>query len=313
MNLSSGFEQASQEPSIRLITSRQTDGTVEDTDDSTGDLGGDITMNIGYEGTTATMTINATTLATTVTGGAGASLNLTLTNFTTIADITEFLNTQTGYTCSVEPTANGGLDTTTLDRVSAIPIASSGSGITPGKIKSDAFVVFDYTRRNSSLIEILNTGTRLGLPDELSQTFLTGGIRGSSASTAFTAGLTALEAIEDADIIIPLISQDASDDLAEDANSTDTGSSYDIESIHIATRNHCKKMASTKSRKERVCYLGFRGTFTECKTEARTLNSEFASMVIQDVSVIGTNGELFFAQPHIYILPLLSSNSNIIN
>jgi len=90
MNLSDGFEQASQEPSVRLVTSRQTDGTVEDTDDSVGDLGGDITMNIGYLGTTATMTINATTLATTVTGGAGTSLNLTLTNFTTISDIVAF-------------------------------------------------------------------------------------------------------------------------------------------------------------------------------------------------------------------------------
>jgi len=299
MNLSDGLQQASLESSVRLVISRQTDGTVEDTDDNTGDLGGAITMNIGYEGTTATMTINSTALQTTVTGGSGASLNLTLSNFTTISDLVAFINTQTGYTCTLEPTANGGLDPTTLDRVSAEAIASSGSGLTAGKIKSDAFVVFDYVRRNSSLIEILNTGTRLGLPDPLTQTFLSGAIRGSSSTSSFTAALTAFEDIEDIDIIVPLVSQDASDDLAEDAGSTDVGSTYDVESVHIATRNHCKKMSSTQERKERVCYLGFRGTFTECKTQALTLNSEFASLLIQDVSVGGTDGNLFFAQPHI--------------
>jgi len=299
MNLTPGLQQASLEPTIRLIVQRQSDGIIEDTDDGLGDLGGNIILNVGYAGTTATLTINATNFTTTVTGGSGASLDLTLTDFTTINDLAAFVNTKTDYTAVVEASANGGLNPNTLDRVTTVGMASTGTALTPGKIKSDAFVVFDYVQKNSSLIDIPNTGSRVGFPDPISQTFLTGGTRGSTASSDFVSGLTAFEGIEDIDLIVPCISQDATDDISEDSSITDSASLYDIESTHTATKNHCKLMASTKNRKERACYLGFRGTLAEAKTQARSLNSEFASMLIQDVQVLGSDGNLIFQQPHV--------------
>jgi len=299
MNLSSGVQQASLEPTIRFITQRQADDSVEDTDDGLGDLGGNVIFNVGYEGTTATLTINITNFQTTVTGGSGTSLNLTLADFTTINDLAAFVNAKAGYTASVNPAANGGLNPNTLDLVSAIGIASSGTSETPGKVKSDSFALFDYVFKNSSLIDIPNTGSRVGFPDPLTQTFLAGGTRGNTASSDFVSGLAAFEAIEDIDIVLSSISQDASDDIAEDSSITGSGSTYDIESVHAATKNHCKLMSSTKNRKERVCYLGFRGTLTESKTQSRSLNSEFASILIQDVQVLGADGNLTFKQPHI--------------
>jgi len=299
MNLSEGFQQASLEPTIRYITQRQSDGSNEDTDDGVGDLGGNVILNLGYQGTTATLTINTTNFTTTVTGGSGSSLNLTVTDFTTINDLAAFVNAQTGYTATVEASANGGLNPNTLGLVSAVGFASSGTGETPGKIKSDAFALFDYVFKNSSLVDIPNTGSRVGFPDPISQTFLANGTRGSSASSDFTSGLVAFEGIEDIDLLLPCVSQDASDDIAEDSSITDSSSAYDIESVHLATKNHCKLMSSTKNRRERACYLGFRGTLAESKTQSRSLNSEFASFLIQDVQVLGSDGNLTFRQPHV--------------
>lgn len=256
-------------------------------------------LEIGYLGTTATMTISATTLTTTVVGGAGGNLSLTLANFRTLTDVATYINSQTGYSASIPAAVNSSLSPTVLDRVSAQGIATSVGGTKPGKIKADAYSMFDYVRRNSQLIAIPNTGSRLGLPDAMVATFLAGGTRGATANSAVLAALDALESVEDVDLIVPLFSQDASDDLAESEGYTDSGSTYAVQAIHLATKNHCKKMSATKARKERACYLGMRGTMAEVIAQSRALNSEFASMLAEDVSVLGTDGNLFWGQPHI--------------
>lgn len=299
VNISAGLFSAQIEPSERFIFGRQSDEIVEDSDESTGDIGGSIYLEIEYLGTSAELEINSTQLIATVVGGAGSSLSLTLSNFRTINDIATYINSQAGYKCRVPQSVNGALSPTILDRVSSMGFASGIEGRYPGKVKADAWSVFDYARRNSTLISIPNTGSRVGLPDPISQTFLSGAQRGSSSNSDFLDALSAFEEIEDIDIIVPLVSQDASDDLAEDVAYTDSGSSYTVDSIHLAVKNHCKKMSGTKFRKERVCYLGKRESFSECINASRSISSEFASMLIQDVSVLGSDGNLFWGQPHL--------------
>src|SRR5690606_25275692 len=78
---------------------------------------------IGYQGITGTVSITPTALTTTVTGGTGAALNILLSGYATIADLAAFINSQTGYTCSVV-SGSGQSPTSALDKVTAIGIAS---------------------------------------------------------------------------------------------------------------------------------------------------------------------------------------------
>lgn len=279
-----------------IVINRQQDQINESTADTTGEIGGRIALQIGYTGTTGTLTITATTLTTTVTGGSGSNLNLTLSNFATLADLAQFIDSQTGYKCSLPVTANGGLPPSVLDRVSAVGICSTTASLKVGQIKTDSYEVQKWFDQNSQLVKLSRT-LFIGLPDVLARTYLAGGTRGSSSTSSFNLGFVAFEG-KRINIIVPLVSQDASDDLAETPGYTDNSSNYDVESIHTQAREHCKKMSSTVNRNERNCYIGYRGTFLENQNESKAINSEFCSLVFQDVQIIATNGSLVWRQPH---------------
>ncbi len=288
-------------PTRTITLNRQSDDITEDTDSTTGELGGDIYMEIGCNVTTScTLTINSTTFATTATGTGASSLSLTLASFNTLSDLASYIDAQTGYTCSIPSGINGSLPTSVLDRVSAVGICASTTDLKPGQIKADSFEIQNWFNLNSQLTTISRDSTIgfVGLPDAGAKAFLAGGTLGASTTSNFNDGFTAFEA-KRANILIPLVSQDASDDKIEDVTITDSASSYDIESIHTQCRNHCKLMSNTQNRSERNCYLGYRGTFDQCKTQAKAIASEFCSMLFQDSQVINTAGELEYMQPHI--------------
>lgn len=281
----------------RSITiNRQDDDLTEDTDDTTGELGGDCYLEIGYAGTTATVSVSATQLTTSVTGGSGASLTLTLADYATLNDLATYINAQTGYTSAVPSNVNKGLAPSVLGRVVTKGCCSTTAALKPGRIKADAYIVQNWFDNNSQLVTCVRT-SYLGLPDVVAQTFLSGAALGSSATSDFTAGFTAFEAYR-MNTVIPLLSQDGANDITEDATYTDSGSAYDATSTHTNAIAHCKKMSNTQNRSERNCYLGFRGTFDECKAQSLALNSEFSSMFFQDVYVVNASGELEYKQPH---------------
>lgn len=285
-------------PTRTIVVSRQSDGIEESTDATTGEIGGDIYMEIGCNAVTScTLTINATQMILDATGGGASDLALNLSEYNTLLDLAEYINAQAGYSCSIPADINGGLPPTVLDRVSTVGVCAGTAGLKSGKIKADSYSVQRWFDLNSQLVSVEQT-TFLGFPDEVAKTFLAGGTLGSSATSSFDAGFTAFEGIR-TNTIIPLVSQDASDDIAEDPTITSASSTYDIESIHVLTRDHCKKMSNTINRSERDCFVGFRGTFAEVKTQAKTVASEFVSLCFQDSEVIGTNGELQYKQPHI--------------
>jgi len=293
-NLATGLLTPSQEPNRSILIERQSDGTQEDTDDSTGPLGGDIYMEIGCDATTCTLTISSTQLTTVAVGGP-SSLSIDLADYSTLNDLASFIDSQASYSCSIPSGINGGLSPSVLDRVSAVGIASGAAK--PGRVKADSYSVEQFIVQSSQLTELEPSSSK-GLPDVLSKTFLSGGALGASASSDFSAGFTAMES-ERINMLIPLISQDASDDIVEDASITDAGSSYDIESVQVAALNHAKKMGNTQNRSERQVYVGYRGTFEECKAQSLSLNSELVSLALQDVQVVDNSGELIFKQPHI--------------
>ncbi len=285
-------------PTRTITVNRQQDQITETTSNTTGELGGKIYLEIGCSATTSTLlTISNTTLTTVVTGSGASSLSLTLVNFATLADLAQYINAQPGYSCVVPSNINPGLPPSVLDRVTSVGIDSSTVGIRAGQVKADSYEIQKWFDNNSSLVSVTRT-LFVGLPDVLALSYLNGGTRGSSSTSSFNNGFTAFEG-KRINIVVPLVSQDASDDLVELPGYTDTSSTYDAESILIQAREHCKKMSNVVNRNERNCYLGYRETFQNCRNESKIIDSEFCSLSFQDVQLIGTDGALFWGQPHL--------------
>jgi len=285
-------------PTRTVTINRQSDGITESSDDSVGEIGGQIHLEIGcVAATSCTLTITNTTLTTDATGAGAGDLSISLADYNTLADLAEFIDSQTGYSCSVPANINSALPPTVLDNVTTVGISAIAAGEKPGQVKADSYVLKTYFDQNSGLVVLTET-LSIGLPDVIAKTFLAGGTLGATTTSNVDAGFSAFEGIR-VNTVIPLFSQDASDDLVEDGQYTDSSSTYDIESIHTLCRNHCKKMSNTQNRSERNGYVGYRGTFEQIKNQARILGTEFISLCPLDVQVLNADGELQYLQPHI--------------
>ena len=285
-------------PTRTIIVEKQSTGASESTASTTGEVGGKVYLEVGCNAATScTLAINATQLILDATGGGASDLTLNLSDFATLNDLASFIDSQVGYAAAIPSNINGGLPPSVLDRVAATGVCATVTDLRPGQVKADAYEVNNWFTLNSALVTSTRT-TFLGLPTVMTKTFLAGAVRGASTTSLFNDGFTAFEGVS-INTIIPLVSQDASDDIVENAAYTDASSTYDLESIHTQAREHCKKMGKTENRSERDNYLGYRGTFQASKSQGLILNSELCSMTFLDVQVLDGSGSLVYKQPHI--------------
>jgi hypothetical protein len=278
-----GLVVSAQEPSIEVAISRPDIGLSE-----VKDIDAVIALEIGYLGTSATLTINKTakTLATTVVGGAGANLSIDLTSYRTIADLATFISAQAGYSASASASAQQ-LDPSALDGVTALPIASSTSGVKPGRVKKAASD-FAKALATSKALEFVATASA-GLPAAGAATFLTGGAKGSTAAADIIAAIAQLAGIQ-CNIIVPLFSRDASADIADGL--TDSGSTYTIDAIHAALKSHCLAYSTPELKRNRIAILSYWGTYAEAKQKSQTLASFRCSMTMQKCSQVNSAGAI---------------------
>jgi hypothetical protein len=279
---------SSAEPKVQVSINRQSDDLTEDS----AALGGDVAMLLGYFGTTATVTITATTLSTTVTGGTGANLSITLADYATLNDLVTFINAQTGYTCTVGTAVLGQKAPSILDRVVAAGICASVDGDQPGRIKNDSQVIQDFFD-TSTLVTLVRT-LFLGLPTVATTTFLSGGAKGGTTAASASAGIDDMQKVR-INSLVPLFSRDATDDILDEL--TEASSTYQIDAINAAAKTHVLLMSNTLNRSERNAYVSFKGPFTDAKDKAQNLASERVSMALQDVKVLKTDGTLEFVNP----------------
>lgn len=276
---------------VELDVSRVADGVAEEMA-----AGGEVALLISYSGTTATITISTTALTTTVVGGTGANLNITLSSFSTIADLATFINAQTGYKCAVGTTTLGQFAPTTLDRVTAQGICST-FGALNGRIKMDAFKFFEAIRTGSGSVQLgITTAVRAdaGIPDLAGPTYFTGGSKGGSSTANFTAGLDALERVT-CNFVVPLISRDAAADIADGL--TDSASTYAIDSVNAYARTHVLSMSKVKKKRNRQAFCSKRGTFLEARNAASNLASARVAMTFQDIKNSDSQGNLIQFHP----------------
>lgn len=254
--------------------------------------GGEIALNVSYTGTTATLTVDktASTLATTVAGGSGASIAaLALSAYPTIADLVSFLNSQTGYTASAGSAALGQLPLTALD-AGTFGICSKW-GSKNGRIKVDAYKL-GLKAAESVLVEM--SSANAGLPVVQSVAFMSGGTKGGTTAASVVSAIDALENV-DGNFLVPLFSQDATADILD--SKTESSSTYTIDAINLAAKTHVLKMSTIKKRRNRRAFLSIEGTFTAQKEAATNTASSRCSMSFLNAKQLDSSGNIVQFQP----------------
>ena len=286
--LNEGLYRSGAESEIELSINRADIGLSE-----TLEAKGEVALEIGYEGTTATLTINSSNLlTTTVVGGAGANLSIDLTQYATVTDLAAFISSQAGYTAAAT-TAGAQMNPRNLDKVSAIGIATTGSGLRAGRIKR-SFRNFSDAVSTSSAVEFVATDSD-GLPSPMaSAVFLSGGAKGATTSADIVDALSKLEGIA-TNFVVPLFSRDASEDIADGL--TESSSTYTIDSVHAAAKSHVLRMSTPRLKRHRVAILSFKGSFADAQAKASSLASFRTYLCFQDVDQNDSQGVRVTFQP----------------
>lgn len=279
LGFSVGASKSSVEPKIQVSVNRSDLSLNENFI-----VAAEVAMNIGYAGTSCSLTIDATSLSTVVAGGLGANLSAVLANYHTIKDLCDFINSQTGYTCSVVSSSTS-TPVSALDQVSAVGIATSASVAAVGVKKS----VYNFKNQlsTSSKVDATVTATA-GLPSATGGVIYFGsGAKGSTSSASIVAALLACEGIV-ANFIVPLFSRDATLDMAEGL--TDSSSAYTIDAINASVKSHVLKMSTAKNKKHRTAFLSVSDTFANAQTKAHELASARCSLAFQKSSQVNSQG-----------------------
>jgi hypothetical protein len=261
--------------------------------------GGEIALRIGYKGTTASLTITPTTLTTTVVGGAGANLSVTLANFATINDLATFINSQTGYSCAAGSALVGQFSPTALDEITVTFASSNGAYV--GRIKKDAVQFFTKVSQLSSTVQ-LGTGVNpsipvAGVPAPQSTTYLTGGTKGGTTNASVVGAIDAIQRVR-GNFLVPLFSRDAAADIA-DANGpfTEATSTYTIDSINAYAKSHVILMSTLKRRRNRQAFLSKKDSFLNAQLAASNIANFRCAFFFQDVKTVNSVGNLVQQQP----------------
>ncbi|MDC7221541.1 MAG: phage tail sheath subtilisin-like domain-containing protein [Spirochaetales bacterium] len=208
---------------------------------------------VGGDGTAATITIGEDTLTTTVTDDTDSNLSITLSEFSTISELVNFIDNQANYTATLL-TTDSTENATDLDYVTTGDIFSDSLTLT-----SNYQAVYEALVADSYLGDITKSGTDRTVPDTSTDyVYFTGATAGSYTTSEFT---DALEALEDEDIqLVSTTSEEAA--------------------VHLLIRNHCVDMNSVEGRRERQFYVG--GAESEdvdaVTSRASTLNSKYGSL-----------------------------------
>ena len=248
--------------------------------------GGDIAIKVGYLGTTASITIGASTITTSVSGGSGANLSMNIADFATISDLVSFIDSQTGYSAVVGNTLLGQQSPASLDRGTYGICSSVSASSHSGKIKRD-YADWSDEVNGSTAITFAEDANAEGLPDVKSITYLSGGAKGGTTSASVVAALEAFEGIQ-TNFVVPLFSRDASEDIADGL--TESSSAYTIDAIHQAVKDHVITMSTFKRKRNRQGVLSYRGSFLNAKSKANNMASARLSMVFQDFKGLNSDG-----------------------
>lgn len=269
---------AAAETQITLNLTRSVDGV----NDSIT-IGGEVGLQIGYTGTTASCQITGTQVILTSLGGTGAGTKtLNLKDFPTVNDLAAYISGLSGWKAKASTVASGNLSPAILDEGTFACATTNGAYV--GRIKTDAYrfaqaVALGTKSCFAHKVGDATTGPSSGLPGVVAATYLAGGARGGTTQAAATGAIDALEKVR-GNFVIPLFSRDATADIADGL--TDASSTYTIDSLNAYVKSHVLKMSQVKRRRNRQAFLSKRDSFANVKTAAANIASFRCAMTFQD-------------------------------
>jgi len=263
-------------------------------------VGGHIALEVGYLGTTATMSIAMSganlMLTTSVTGGSGTNLSIILNSVNTISDLCALISSNAGYYAQPGSGTDAQRSPMILDQVSNVGICSDVASTAPGLIKRD---IWDLTAgpgniaASSIQVTYMPIATA-GLPDDEGPYFLSGGAKGGTTALQMAQSITALSTVR-CNFVVPLVSQDATLDSA--AGLTDQSSTYTVDAANAAARAHVIAMSTPKVKRHRVAQVSKLDTFQNQQSAAEILASFRCTMCFQSIKDLNSQGAIVTFQP----------------
>lgn len=287
LGLTAGLFIASAETEIEMQINRASTNLSE-----TFNISTQFAIYVGYQGTSATLSINPSTqmLTTTVSGGSGANLSVNLAQYATCADVAAFINSQPGYSASVDPSAQQ-LPPSIIDSQAAVGIASSNPGLQPGRLK-DSLYQFETALSTSKALNFTATATA-GLPNPTAAlAYLTGGSQGGTTAAQVYDAIQALGGLQ-INMIVPLFSRDASFDITQGL--TDSSSTYTISAINAAVKSHCIEYSTPALKRNRIAFLSYwnnsvAGNYSQAAAAAQGIGNYRCSMALQMATQVNSQG-----------------------
>lgn len=258
-----------------------------------------ITIDYTGDASASTLTIagaseSAKTLTTSLTGQTDGSLNLSiaLKNYT-IKQLVDYINAQPGYVATLGTNSLSVNLGTDLDSVTALNIATVK---TLYRLQKELVELFDASNRCEA--ELAATPV-VGIPSNVSNSFLSGGAQGASVNSDFSTGLSkSLSKLYN--VALCAISRDASEDIAASDAFTDASSTYTVAAVQTAQESHLRLRGQIKARKEAQ---GFGGTRKSTKSAAfaaiSAIASELMQICMEDVLVLDEQANLTWKGPHV--------------
>lgn len=251
--------------------------------------GGDVCVSIGCVQDDAKLVIDSTGITASI--ASAVVWTATYEQFKTLSDLVDFINSQTGWSAQLGSSKFASVAPSKLDR--GTYGASSSISAKPARLKKDAT---DWqTKTSGSGLAVTTLLQQSGMPEKISpDRFLSGGIKAGTTSAQAVAAIDAAERV-DTNFIVPLFSQDASDDIS--AGETDSSSTYSVDAINAYVKAHVIKMSALKMRKNRVAICSKRAPYNDVKEAAGELNSFRCGLTFQDVRSINVRGQIVTFQP----------------
>jgi hypothetical protein len=220
-----------------------------------------------------------------------AGNTLPFSQFKTMQDVVDFINSQSGYSAELGSSRFAALAPADLDN-GTYDLYSLNSN-KPARVKRDAI---DWSRANAvsplASVELLASS---GLPEAMSTAkFLAGGTKAGTSSSDFVDAIVACEKLE-TNFIVPLISQDSSEDILDEE--TESSSTYTVDAVNAFLKSHVIKMSAEKIAKNRIALVSRVGEYSDVKEAAGSLSNYRVAMCFQHVNALSADGSLKAFQP----------------
>jgi hypothetical protein len=250
--------------------------------------GGEVGIEVGCTAAAATVTIDATQC---ILYDGAITTTLTLANYPSISDLTNYISSLTTWSAAPFTAILGNLPVSALDE--GVFNCASYQGAKTARIKTDAYRM-GLAVAGSALVSFASAPAASLPKAAATYAYLANGTKGATTAAGFTAAIDALAQTR-CNFVVPLISRDASADIADGL--TDAGSTYTVDAVNAQIKSHVHAMSTMKAKRNRQGFISKRDTFTVVSNAAANVASYRCAMVFQDVKS-SVSGSVVQYQPY---------------